>query len=115
MEKTWLKRSITKAIEEKWPIFWQPRGLYDLELRAVTYTYENGKELTRRLAAYDIKDSLQLAFYVHIEICRLAPESIQPDIVSALENAFWAGKIFPHPRKLLERYQDEIQPTVEAR
>jgi hypothetical protein len=105
MEKTWLKRTIIKALEEEYPLFWIRRGLYCLELRAITYTYENGKELTRRLAEYDIKNTLDLAFYVHIEICRLAPAQIHPDIVTALESAFWEGAIFPHPRAQLEKYQ----------
>lgn len=114
MEKTWLKRTITKAIEERYPLFWQRRGLYGLELRAVTYTYENGKELTRKLAEYDLKDTLPLAFNVHIEICRIASLAFHPDIVSAVESAFWDGTIFPHPRLQLEKYQEELQPIEDG-
>jgi hypothetical protein len=50
-----LSKSIWQAIKDGHPMFWQflPEGSRVLELRAITYTYENGTARSHRLTTCD--------------------------------------------------------------
>jgi hypothetical protein len=81
------------VIEEKMPLYWQRRGVFDLELRAITYTYENGKERTRKLKTFSVKRQLDavLAINLRLEIHGLFEN---------LERAYWDKAIDVHPANM---------------
>ncbi len=110
MATTLLNKKVRKAIEERMPLYWLQHGLYSLELRAVSYTWENGRERTRKLAEFDLKEELPAIFHVHIEVCKQVTSANAPDIVTALQHAYWEGTLERSPQVML----DEYKATAEA-
>ncbi len=107
MAKTLLNSKIRKAIGERMPMYWLQHGLYSLELRAVSYTYENGRERTRKLAEFDLKDEIPVIFQVHMEICKQVSTANAPDIVTALQHAYWEGTLERSPQVMWDEYQNQ--------
>ena len=99
-----MNKKLKQAIDERLPLYWLQRGLYTLELRAVSYTWENGRERTRKLAQFDLKTELPSAFQMHLEVSKLVDGRNAPDIVTALQNAFWEGTLERSPRVMFDEY-----------
>ena len=59
-----LNSKIRKSITEGYPMYFIRSGLHGLELRAVSYTYENGNEKTRNLM--NSKSQLKKIFSVQL-------------------------------------------------
>jgi hypothetical protein len=98
MSNQLLNSKINKAINEAYPMYFVRTGLHGLELRAVSYTYENGKDKSRKLDEFDIKveDDLYRAITIYLELRKRLPIVLAPDIVTALDGAFWSG-VLPRP------------------
>jgi hypothetical protein len=109
MAKALLNLKIKKAMEEHYPMYWVRIGLHGLQLRAVTYTFENGTSRTMKLDEFDIKIDLQQALRVHMEICKLVSLNYAPDILPSLNNAFWQGELECSPEALFKEYQSNIE------
>jgi hypothetical protein len=99
-----LNSKIRKAITEAYPMYFVRHGLHGLELRAVSYTYENGHDKTRKLDEFDIEvhEDLHRAIAIYIDLRKRLPIVLAPDLISALDNAFWDGTLEKPIRVLIE-------------
>ena len=91
------KKKIDQAIEAGQELFWQRRGRETLQLKAVTYTWENGKERVKCLMLFDLREELQAVLEIH----RQYGEKIML-LNDALEGAYWDKVIDRYPSILLE-------------
>jgi hypothetical protein len=113
-----MKKKILKALDEQLVIFWQPAYLHSVQLRAVSMTYENGREVSRKLDEFDIsgRDQISLMFELQLQISAMINVYYQPsmkaqstpDLMAVLNKAWWKNpKIFEkHPEKLLQEWQE---------
>ncbi len=115
MEKKLITSKIKRALDKDLQIYWQRRGNF-VELRAITYTWENGNIRTAKLAEYYLreKESYFLAFDVAIAVEDYQPSYSQcsTTIERALENAWYEGGVIPvleHPNKTYETRREEIK------
>jgi len=99
-----MKKNIKQAIEKDLLIWWQRRGLYGLQLRAVTYTWENGRERTKCLQEFsDIRVELNDAVKLHKTIRAIAGScSLRDAQFKGVLRAAWYDIGFPVPEFLKE-------------
>ena len=91
-------------------MYWQRHSLHGFELRAVSFTYENGREITRKLAEFDLRNDLSLIFQTQLEVCnrivQMQPSKLwlvnTPVLEKALESA-WMDGILPKPVNVMYR------------
>lgn len=106
-----LNSKIRKAITEAYPMYFIRSGLHGLELRAVSYTYENGNDKTRKLEEFEItiEEDLQRAISIHIELRKRLPIVLAPDIISALEGSWWSGLLAKPINVLVENAIQQME------
>jgi hypothetical protein len=90
-----LNKRIKAAIEARQPLYWQLDGNW-LELRAVSYTWENGKERTKTVHIYYLKDQ----FAEVVETQRALGVNAPNNFVKELTPAFWNKTIDIHPQTI---------------
>lgn len=89
---TLFSAKINTAISENFPMYFVKHGLWTVELRAVSFTFENGNERTRKLETFDIRFDIEKIIRLGIELKKRLPAIIAPDL-AALEGFFWDGTI----------------------
>lgn len=101
---------IAKAIENKYELYWTRRWHSTLELRAVTYTYENGNFISRKLAEYDIKHEIEKIIQMHRLLCQSVEWAhLQPNLIKALDGAYYDGVLQKPIEVLLDQYEQEMR------
>ncbi len=96
-----INTKILQALEECLAMYWQRKGFYSFELRAVSFTYENGREITRKLAEFDLREDISLVFRTQLEVCnrivQMQPSKLwqvnTPELEKALESAWMDGTL----------------------
>lgn len=91
-----LSKNIKAAMEAGQQLYWQLDGGW-LELRAISYTWENGKVRTKQIEIYYLNEQLNEVVRVQKELGNYAPKNFYKE----LESAYWAKVIDAHPRNLL--------------
>jgi hypothetical protein len=95
-----MQLAVKVAVEKGQALYWQLNGSY-LDLRAVSYTWENGSVRTRRVQMFYLKDQLQLDQIVELQkaLGVHAPDNFWQE----LEPAYWNKVIDIHPRDLIKK------------
>lgn len=94
-------KAIKDAIDNKQFIYWQRRGAYGLQLRAITYTWENGHERTKCLKEYDLKVELDCIVNTHQEVRELSDVG-DFQLREILTKAWFDGSLQAYPDFLKE-------------
>lgn len=97
-KKKLITAKIKRALDKNYTIYWQRRGSW-VELRAITYTWENGNYRTAKLAEFYLREAEE---YLHAFDVAIAVEDYQPShsqqgtsIEKALEEAWYQGGVIP--------------------
>ena len=93
-----LNGNIKLAIERNQELYWQLNGNW-LDLRAITYTWENGNFRTKRIMMYYLKDQLNEIVETQKVLGKYAPINFWKE----LEPAYWNKVIDIHPRNLIAK------------
>jgi hypothetical protein len=113
-----MKKKILTALDQQLVVFWQPAHLHSMQLRAVSMTYENGREISRKLDEFDIagRGQISLMFELQLQISAMINVYYQPsmkarstpDLMKVMNEMWWKNpKIFEkHPEKLLQEWQE---------
>lgn len=98
-----LDKKIQQALELKQPLFWEQRvgGTAEVQLVAVTYTWENGRQRTKKLASYDVRFELEKFVALHK---KYAGQIYGFDGV--VKNFRWNGLVDKSPDQLLQEAED---------
>jgi hypothetical protein len=93
-----LNKNIKAAVDAEQPLYWQLDGDW-LELRAISYTWENGKERTKQIQIYYLKEQLKEIVETQKALGSNAPKNF----IEELDPAYWKKVIDIHPRNLLAK------------
>jgi len=94
-------KAIKNALENRQYMYWQSRGLFGLQLRAVTYTWENGRERTKCLKEFDVKEEIESIISTHMEL-REKSDIGDFELREILWKAFYSRAIDKFPEILKE-------------
>ena len=93
-----LRKKITEQLEEKRDVLFQ-RHRSELQLLAITYTWENGKVRTKKLATFDPKKQMDLILSVNREFNQIT------GLYQCLNDMWYDGLIKETANHLLEGNQ----------
>lgn len=90
-----LRKKITEQLEEKRDVFFQ-RHRSELQLLAITYTWENGNVRTKKLTSFDPKKQMDLILSVKREFDQIS------GLYQCLNDMWFDGLIKETANHLLE-------------
>jgi hypothetical protein len=95
----YLHALIQKAIAQQLPFYWQAY-FPSIDLRVISYTFENGKERTKSVYQFNLAAELKAVLEVQVllEDLRCAPP--RSNLLMVLEDAYWKKHIHHHPRNV---------------
>lgn len=101
---------INIAISENYPMYFVRRGFWTVELRAVSYRFENGNERSRLLKSFDIRSDIEKIIRLGIDLKARLPVTVAPDL-SVLDSFFWDGTIAKPVNAYVSEYS-KVDPEV---
>ena len=106
-----LNSKIVAAINEALPMYFVMVHHDTIELRAITYTYENGRERSRKLDEFSAKstDDVKRAINIYIDLRKRLPIVLAPNIIVDLDQAWWNGDLDTPIGKLVSDQELELE------